>query len=93
MSYERSSRSSTIYSWESEDSTTLDDFDILNNLGIGSFGKVFLVQHKKKKDLYAMKTIWKDKIIEYEQLESAKLEKHILLTSNHPFIVSMEYVF
>ena len=40
-----------------------------------------------------MKTIRKDKIIEYEQLESAKLEKHILLTSNHPFIVSMEYVF
>jgi len=66
LSYDWSTWSSTIYSRESDDSTNLDDFDILNNLGIGSFGKVFLVQHKRKKDLYAMKTIWKDKIIEYE---------------------------
>lgn len=40
-----------------------------------------------------MKSIRKDKVIEYEQLESAKLEWHILSTSNYPFIVSMEYVF
>lgn len=40
-----------------------------------------------------MKSIRKDKVIDYEQLESAKLERHILSSSNHPFIVGMEYVF
>jgi protein-serine/threonine kinase len=65
----------------------------LKILGIGSFGKVFLVEHKEKKHLFAMKSIRKDKVIDYEQLESAKLERHILSTSNHPFIVGMEYVF
>lgn len=89
----RGSWSSTIYSRESSDTTSLDDFNILKTLGVGSFGKVFLVQHKEKKDLYAMKSIRKDKVIEYDQLESAKLEWHILSTSNHPFIVAMEYVF
>lgn len=40
-----------------------------------------------------MKSIRKDKIIDYQQLESTKLEKTILLNSNHPFIVQMEFVF
>ena len=75
-----SGRSSTIYSRESDDDTTFEDVKILKILGIGSFGKVFLVEHKTKKRLYAMKSIRKDKVIDYEQLESAKLEKHILST-------------
>jgi len=40
-----------------------------------------------------MKVIRKDKIIDFQSLESTKLEKHILQGSNHPFIVQMHYVF
>lgn len=47
-------------------------------LGEGAFGKVFLVKNEDLDRYYAMKTIRKDKIIEYEQLESTKLEKQIL---------------
>lgn len=65
-SQRRGSRSSTIYSRDSGESTCLEDFNILKTLGVGSFGKVFLVQHKEWKDLYAMKSIRKDKVIEYE---------------------------
>jgi len=62
-------------------------------IGKGSFGKVFLVQHKSDGNLYAMKCIRKDVIIEHEQLENIRLEKDILNKINHPFLVNMEFVF
>ena len=40
-----------------------------------------------------MKSIRKDVVIEQDSIESLKLEKLILLQVNHPFIISMEYVF
>mmetsp|Transcript_13875 Transcript_13875/g.10006 ORF Transcript_13875/g.10006 Transcript_13875/m.10006 type:complete len:192 (+) Transcript_13875:802-1377(+) len=40
-----------------------------------------------------MKTIRKDVVLESESLDSIRLEKHIMLCVDHPFIISMEYVF
>ena len=40
-----------------------------------------------------MKSIRKDVVIDNDQYENTKLEKQILSTVDHPFIVSMEYVF
>ena len=40
-----------------------------------------------------MKTIRKDIIIEQDFFDSLKLEKEILYNEEHPFIVSMDYVF
>ena len=40
-----------------------------------------------------MKSIRKDTILDYGQLESTLLEKEILLKAHHPFLVGMEYVF
>jgi serine/threonine protein kinase len=62
-------------------------------LGQGSFGKVYLVEHFATKQLYAMKCIRKDTILEHEQLENITLEKDILNTIDHPFLVKMDYVF
>lgn len=73
--------------------TSLDDFDIKQVLGQGSFGKVYLVENKASKKIYAMKSIRKDVVIEHEQLDNLRLEKHILLCVEHPFLVSMEFVF
>jgi serine/threonine protein kinase len=47
-------------------------------LGKGGFGKVFLVQKKDDKTLYAMKAMKKDVILKYDILESSLLEKNIL---------------
>jgi serine/threonine protein kinase len=44
----------------------LSDFIIKKVIGRGSFGKVFLVEKKGTKDVYAMKTLRKDVIIDYE---------------------------
>lgn len=40
-----------------------------------------------------MKSLRKDVILEYEQVESTLLEKNILQEADHPFLVGMEYVF
>jgi len=37
-------------------------------IGQGSFGKVFLVQLKKNKKIYAMKTLRKDVIMDYNKV-------------------------
>lgn len=71
----------------------MEDFKIKSKIGVGSFGKVYLVENKFTLEVYAMKSIRKDKIIEYEYLESTLLEKHIALENEHPFIVKMQYLF
>jgi serum/glucocorticoid-regulated kinase 2 len=54
---------------------------------------VFLTEHVKTKDLYAIKVIRKDVLIEYDQVESTKLEKDILFAANHPNLVGMDFLF
>ena len=62
-------------------------------VGKGTFGKVFMVENVKNGKLYAMKCIRKDIILENDQMENIQLEKDILYSINHPFLVNMEYVF
>merc|ERR1719263_25455 len=71
----------------------LKDFTIKSVIGRGSFGKVFLVQKVDDGKVYAMKSLRKDVIIDYDQIESTLLEKKILLEADHPFLVGMEFVF
>ena len=70
-----------------------EDFVMINIIGKGTFGKVYLVQNKHTEQLYAMKSIRKDIVIEHDSLENLHLEKQILNQVNHPFIISMDYVF
>lgn len=76
-----------------KDDSKLEDFEIRKMLGKGTFGKVFLVQNAKTQKLYAMKCIRKDIVLENEQLENIELEKKILYTIEHQFLVGMDYVF
>jgi len=86
-------KSSTLYSKRKDEQSSLDDFKILKVIGQGSFGKVYLVEHNTTQNIYAMKSIRKDVVIDSEQLENLRLEKHIMLCVEHPFIINMEYVF
>jgi serum/glucocorticoid-regulated kinase 2 len=82
-----------MYARAGDKKVTLSDFLIKKVIGRGSFGKVFLVEKKGTKEVYAMKSLRKDVIIDYDQVESTKLEKDILLQADHPFLVGMNYVF
>jgi len=78
---------------KNEKKVELKDFIIRSVIGKGSFGKVFLVQKASDKKVYAMKSLRKDVILDYDQIESTLLEKEILKKADHPFLVGMEYVF
>lgn len=44
----------------------MQDFLIRKVIGRGSFGKVFLVEKKGTKEVFAMKSLRKDVIIDYD---------------------------
>lgn len=71
ISKERASmrmQSESIFKKKKNVEATLSDFEIKKRIGEGTFGKVFLVEHKDTQMLYAMKCIRKDLIIEHNQL-------------------------
>ena len=71
----------------------LEDFKIRKMIGKGTFGKVYLVEQEGTGKMLAMKCIRKDIIIENEQMDNIQLEKDILFSIDHPFLVNMEFVF
>jgi hypothetical protein len=70
-----------------------NDFQIVSMIGKGTFGKVYLIKYKQSNKFYAMKSIRKDVVVELNSISNIHVEKWILLQVNHPFIISMEYVF
>uniref|UniRef100_A0A0E0LPU7 non-specific serine/threonine protein kinase n=1 Tax=Oryza punctata TaxID=4537 RepID=A0A0E0LPU7_ORYPU len=71
----------------------LDDFEILKLVGQGAFGKVFQVRKKGTSEIYAMKVMRKDKILENNHAEYMKAEREILTKVDHPFVVQLRYSF
>ncbi|KAL4484301.1 hypothetical protein ABPG72_006412 [Tetrahymena utriculariae] len=72
---------------------TLDDFDIIKVLGRGTFGKVMMVQKKDTGVYYALKSIRKLKIQDEKQAEHLRMERYILESINHNFLVKLKYTF
>nr|QWX95814.1 SGK-related kinase [Strongyloides stercoralis] len=71
-----------------------DDFDIIKTIGKGSFGMVFLVQHKKNHKIYAMKVLKKEQIKKRNEVKRVMAERNVLKANiNHPFLVSLHYSF
>jgi len=74
----------------------LDHFNFLAVLGKGNFGKVMLAETKATKQLYAIKVLKKEFIIENDEVESTRSEKRVGLIANkerHPFLVNLHACF
>lgn len=69
------------------------DFKLLRVVGQGAFGKVFQVQQIQTEDIFAMKVMRKDTIMEKNHGEYMKAERDILTKIDHPFIVQLRYSF
>ncbi|KAF7825405.1 serine/threonine-protein kinase AtPK2/AtPK19-like [Senna tora] len=70
-----------------------EDFDILKVVGQGAFAKVYQVRKKGTSEIYAMKVMRKDKIMEKNHAEYMKAERDILTKIEHPFVVQLRYSF
>ena len=93
-SNQRKGRSQTIFSRKKDvKEVNIEDFSILKVLGRGSFGKVCLVEYIPTKETYAMKSLKKDVLIDQDQIENTLLEKKILMSLEHPFLVGMVFCF
>ncbi|XP_062215682.1 serine/threonine-protein kinase AtPK2/AtPK19-like isoform X2 [Phragmites australis] len=71
----------------------LDNFEVLKLVGQGAFGKVYQVRKKGTSEIYAMKVMRKDKILEKNHAEYMKAEREILTKVDHPFVVQLRYSF
>lgn len=70
--------SSVLYRRDTLVNASFEDFELISIIGRGTFGKVYLVREKRKRNLHAMKVIRKDVVIQHESIESLNLEKLIL---------------
>ena len=91
---EEKKRKNTLFSrHQTIKSVELNDFQIIKVLGRGTFGKVCLVQYTPTKEYYAMKSLKKDVLLDMDQVQSTILEKKILQSLEHPFLVGMVFCF
>ncbi|KAM9958049.1 hypothetical protein ACTFIW_013025 [Dictyostelium discoideum] len=72
---------------------TIDDFELLKVLGVGSFGRVYLVRRKDTGKFYAMKVLNKKDMLKKKQIAHTNTEKMVLSTMDHPFIVRLHFAF
>ncbi|KAJ4720256.1 Serine/threonine-protein kinase [Melia azedarach] len=71
----------------------LEDFEVLKVVGQGAFAKVYQVRRMGTSEIYAMKVMRKDKIMEKNHAEYMNSERNILTKVDHPFIVQLRYSF
>lgn len=80
-------------SLDSQEGIGLDHFDIIQILGKGSFGEVYLVKYKPLDKPYAMKVLNKKRFISQNLLKYAKAERNVLCYTKSPFIVGLDFAF
>ena len=67
----------------------LKDFEMVKELGVGSFGRVILVSHKKTKALYAIKAIDKRNKTNIEEKPYFRREVEVMYKIHHPNVVKL----
>lgn len=67
----------------------LEDFDVIDVIGKGGFGKVYLCREKFSGELVALKKIKKSVILERNKVEYIITERAVLKDTSSPWLVSL----
>jgi len=71
----------------------ISDLTLHRIIGVGMFGRVWLVQHKKLSTVYALKVMDKHEIIEKKMTKGVTREKNVMSSVEHPFISNLVSTF
>ena len=71
----------------------ISDLTLHRIIGVGMFGRVWLVQHKKLSTVYALKVMDKQEIIEKKMTKGVTREKNVMSSVEHPFISNLVSTF
>lgn len=74
-------------------SMSMEMFNIISVIGRGEYGKVMLCQKKDTQELFAIKTVHKNRLIRENKVQTILNERSILTSVNNPFIISLKYAF
>lgn len=72
---------------------SINDFILIKTLSKGAYGKVILARKKNTRDLFAIKVLDKEKMIEKNVVDYVMNERDILNSCNNDFIVRGVYSF
>ncbi|KAE9551538.1 hypothetical protein FO519_005252 [Halicephalobus sp. NKZ332] len=72
---------------------TLEDFEFIKMLGVGSFGKVILSKEKRSGKLYAIKILKKTVVVHKDEVAHTMTENRVLQKCKHPFLTELTYSF
>ncbi|KAJ5071523.1 hypothetical protein M0811_10155 [Anaeramoeba ignava] len=72
---------------------SLQSFEFIKLISRGAYGKVFLAQSKTTRDIFAIKVLRKNDMIQKNQTEHIKTEKNILTRTVNDFVVKLFYSF
>ena len=71
----------------------IEAFELLKVIGRGSFAKVYMAKKKDTEQIYAIKALKKDYMMQTNQMKNIKIERDIMQQINHPFVVKLNYAF
>jgi len=78
---------------EAQNEVCFEDFELLSIIGEGFYGNVYLASKKETGNKYALKVIQKSRLLEQGRAQMAYLERNVLISLHHPFIVTLEFSF
>ena len=69
------------------------DLHLHRIIGVGMFGRVWLVQHKVTRSVYALKVMGKKEIVTKKMSKGVMRERNVMTSVEHPFIVNLVSTF